>query len=48
MDRILKLQEATGNSDITFTEADLQADFDPENHDQRMQACLLNLFTRQP
>ena len=36
-DKISKLKEITGNDDIQFDNIDLDADFDPEEHDRKMQ-----------
>lgn len=42
LDKIQKLQEATGNKDLKFKETDLEIDFNPEDHDKRMQEIFDN------
>lgn len=37
MGKLKKLQELTGNKQLTFNEIDLEGDFDPQTHDQIMQ-----------
>lgn len=43
-EKIEKLREITGNTDITFKDDDLDGDFDPEAHDKRMQALFSDEF----
>ncbi|KAG6450982.1 hypothetical protein O3G_MSEX006857 [Manduca sexta] len=37
-EKIAKIKEVTGNEDLAFEEADVEGDFDPAEHDKRMQA----------
>ncbi|NXI48520.1 KRI1 protein, partial [Galbula dea] len=37
--RLAQLREATGNPSVGFTEALLQEDFDPAQHDRLMAEC---------
>ncbi|XP_044744531.1 protein KRI1 homolog [Coccinella septempunctata] len=37
-EKIEKLKEITGNKEIAFNDEDIEGDFDPEEHDKRMQA----------
>ncbi|CAK1550269.1 unnamed protein product [Leptosia nina] len=37
-EKIAKIKEVTGNEELAFEEADIEGDFDPEEHDRRMKA----------
>nr|XP_034835225.1 protein KRI1 homolog [Maniola hyperantus] len=37
-EKIAKIKEVTGNQDLAFQDADIEGDFDPEEHDRRMKA----------
>ncbi|XP_077415627.1 protein KRI1 homolog [Vanacampus margaritifer] len=37
MEKLKTLQTLTGNDDLSFSQADLEGDFDPQHHDQLMQ-----------
>ena len=37
MEKISRLHEASGNTDIQFADGDIDDDFDPDQHDKRMQ-----------
>ena len=37
MEKIDRLKEASGNTDLGFSEHDIDDDFNPEEHDKRMQ-----------
>lgn len=43
-EKIKKLKEITGNQNLPFENEDLEADFDPAAHDQRMQALFNEEF----
>lgn len=47
-EKIKKLQDVTGNDDIGFDLKDLDEDFDPNAHDQRMQELFNNEFYSVP
>lgn len=47
-EKIKKLQEVTGNDDMSFNLKDLDEDFDPNAHDQRMQELFNNEFYSVP
>lgn len=36
-EKLKKLQELTGNYEFSFSEGDLEGEFDPQKHDQLMQ-----------
>lgn len=36
MEKLKKLQELTGNTELAFSQADLDSDFDPQQHEQLM------------
>lgn len=40
MDKLKRLQELTGNDQLAFSEADLEGEFDPQEHDKLMQVSL--------
>ena len=40
MEKIDRLKEASGNTDLGFSEHDIDDDFNPEEHDKRMQVEL--------
>lgn len=37
MEKLKTLQELTGNEQLAFSQADLDGDFDPQQHEQLMQ-----------
>lgn len=39
-----KLKEVTGCTEVDFSKVDLDGDFDPEEHDRKMQALFNNEF----
>lgn len=43
-EKIQKLKEVTGNEELPFEDVDLEDDFDPEEHDKRMQKIFDNDF----
>ncbi|XP_046617200.1 protein KRI1 homolog [Neodiprion virginianus] len=47
-EKIEKLKEITGNDDIHFNEIDLDGDFDPAEHDRKMQAMFSDEFYAGP
>jgi len=47
-EKIKKLQEITGNTEVGFEMKDLEDDFDPEEHDKRMQSLFSNEFYEGP
>lgn len=44
MDKLQQLQELTGNEQLAFSQADLDGDFDPNQHDRLMQVRTGTLF----
>lgn len=47
-EKIEKLKEITGNTDLEFKGEDLESDFDPEAHDKRMQSLFNEDFYEGP
>lgn len=47
-EKIQKLKEITGNTDVAFQEDDIEGDFDPEAHDRRMQSLFNDEFYEGP
>ncbi|KAF5269810.1 hypothetical protein FQR65_LT05856 [Abscondita terminalis] len=47
-EKIQKLQEVTGNNDLGFDLKDIDGDFNPEEHDKRMQELFNNEFYNVP
>ncbi|CAG9795987.1 unnamed protein product [Diatraea saccharalis] len=43
-DKISKIKEVTGNQDLAFREEDIEGEFDPMEHDRRMQALFDEQF----
>lgn len=37
MEKLKRLQELTGNEQLAFSQADLDGEFDPQQHDQLME-----------
>ena len=46
MEKIERLKEATGNTDVGFSEQDIDDDFNPAEHDKRMQVFKCDLWDR--
>jgi len=42
MEKINRLQEATGNDDVKFSADDISGDFDAEAYDERMKVVYFN------
>lgn len=43
-EKIQKLKEITGNTDVAFQEEDIDGDFDPDAHDRRMNSLFNDEF----
>lgn len=43
-DKISKLKQVTGKNDLALNEEDIDGDFDPEEHDRKMQALFNDEF----
>ncbi|KAG0345985.1 hypothetical protein BG004_002681 [Podila humilis] len=43
-DRLKQIQEITGNSTVGFNEIDLETDFNPEDHDQKMESMFSDMY----
>lgn len=47
-EKIEKLKEVTGTTDLAFQDEDIEGDFDPEAHDRRMHALFNDEFYEGP
>lgn len=47
-EKLEKLKEVTGNTDLAFEDDDIDGDFDPEAHDRRMKELFNDEFYQGP
>ncbi|KAM8844989.1 protein KRI1 homolog [Spinachia spinachia] len=47
MEKLKRLKELTGNEELAFSQADLEGEFDPQQHDQLMQKFFGNEYYRE-
>ncbi|XP_037331327.2 protein KRI1 homolog [Pungitius pungitius] len=47
VEKLKRLKELTGNEELAFSQADLEGDFDPQQHDQIMQKVFGNEYYRE-